>query len=182
MRRIWLAIRAFFVVLFNSAAASRVAEALGTIRGEPQATTIPADHATPPVGRAPEVRRSEAVTLLAALQREARLVDFVQEPLEGYSDAQIGAAARDVHRECGKLFERLFALRPVAAEEEGSAVDIPAGFDAGRWRLVGNVTGQPPFRGRLVHHGWEATACQLPEWSGRAGAARVVAPVEVEIP
>jgi hypothetical protein len=125
--------------------------------------------------------RNEAITLLAALQREARFIDFVQESLAGYSDAQIGAAARDVHRDCGAVLQRMFALRPAVADEEGKEVEIPAGFDASRWRLTGNVTGQPPFRGRLVHPGWEATTCELPSWSGSAAAARIVAPAEVEL-
>jgi len=90
-------------------------------------------------------------------------------------DAQIGAAARDVHRDCGTVLQRMFALRPAVADEEGKDVEIPAGFDAGRWRLTGNVTGEPPFRGRLVHPGWEATACELPTWSGSSKAARIVA-------
>jgi len=60
-------------------------------------------------------------------------------------------------------------------------VDVPAGFDPGRFRLTGNVSGEPPFRGRLVHGGWEATRCELPTWSGSAAAERIVAPVEVEL-
>jgi hypothetical protein len=125
--------------------------------------------------------QSEAITLLAALQREARFVDFIQESLDGYSDAQIGAAARDVHRDCKAVLARMFALRPVTTEEEGKEVEVPAGFDPGRWRLTGNVTGEPPFHGRLVHPGWEATICELPTWSGGAAAARIVAPAEVEL-
>ena len=66
-------------------------------------------------------------------------------------------------------------------EEENAEVEVPAGFDPGRWRLTGNVTGEPPFRGRLVHPGWEATACELPSWSGSSSAARIVAPAEVEL-
>ena len=110
----------------------------------------PSPPATKPPAAQPPVR-SEAMTLLATLQREARFVDFIQEPLAGYSDAQIGAAARDVHRDCGTVLERLFALRPVVPDEEGAEVEVPAGFDAGRYRLTGNVAGEPPFRGRLVH-------------------------------
>jgi hypothetical protein len=33
----------------------------------------------------------------------------------------------------------------------------------------------------MCHHGWRAQRCQLPAWSGDAGAAMIVAPVEVEI-
>ena len=108
-------------------------------------------------------------------------MDFVQESLAGYTDAQIGAVARDVHRDCGAVLERLFALRSAVEKEEGAEVEIPAGFDPARWRLTGNVAGQPPFRGRLVHPGWEATICELPTWSGGAAAARIVAPAEVEL-
>ena len=133
----------------------------------------------PPAPKPPA--RSEAITLLAALQREARFVDFIQESLAGYTDAQIGAAARDVHRDCGVVLQRMFALRPAVTDEEGKDVEVPAGFDAGRWRLTGNVTGEPPFHGRLVHPGWEATTCELPTWSGSAAAARIVAPAEVEL-
>ncbi len=179
MRRIWLAIRVFFLVLFNRAVAARIGEALagqGKTLAEVPAPPKPKP-APPPCGPI----RSEALTLLATLQREARFVDFVQEPLTGYSDAQVGAAARDVHRDCGKVLERLFALRPIVASQEGVEVEVPVGFDPGRYRLTGNVTGQPPFRGRLAHPGWEATICELPKWSGRQSAARVVAPVEVEL-
>ncbi|MFH1268209.1 MAG: DUF2760 domain-containing protein, partial [Planctomycetota bacterium] len=98
-----------------------------------------------------------------------------------YSDAQIGAVARDVHRECGQVIERLFGVVPVVEGEEGSPVEVPAGFDAGRFRLTGNVTGQPPFSGQLAHHGWEATRCQLPAFTGTAASALVLAPAEVEL-
>jgi hypothetical protein len=165
--------------------ARKVAEALALPAGAaPQPRPIPPAEAkpTPKPAAPPPPARSEAVTLLSTLQREARLVDFLKEPLEGYTDAQIGAAVRDVPRDCGKVLDRLFALRPIVAEEEGSPAEVPSGFDAGCWRLTGNVAGQPPFRGRLVHHGWEASVCQLPAWSGSQRAARIVAPVEVEIP
>ena len=102
--------------------------------------------------------RSEAVTLLSALQREARFVDIVKEPLDQYTDAQVGAAARDVLKDCGRVLERLFALRPLVEQPEGSELEAPAGYDAGRYRLVGKVQGEPPFRGRLVHPGWCVTS------------------------
>ena len=108
-------------------------------------------------------------------------MDLVQEPLADYSDEQIGAAARDVLHRCAEVLGRMFDLRPVVAEPENAQVETPAHLGAGRFRLTGNVTGQPPFRGRLVHHGWEAAKCELPQWSGDADAARVVAPAEVEL-
>ena len=126
-------------------------------------------------------RRSEAIALLAALQREGRFVDFLKEELTGYSDAQIGAVARDLHRDCAKVVERMFGIKPLLSEGEGATVEVPAGFDAGRYRLAGNIGGSPPFRGALVHHGWTATTCELPEWVGGETSLRVIAPAEVEV-
>jgi hypothetical protein len=125
--------------------------------------------------------RNEALTLLATLQRDARLIDFLMEDLSGYDDAQIGAAVRDVHRNGAAALERMFALRPLRYQEEGSDVEILAGYDPVQVKLTGHVTGQPPLRGTLVHHGWQATQCELPEWSGQEESARVIAPAEVEV-
>ncbi len=173
MRRIWLAIRVFFLVLFRREAAEAVEAALEGRTTPPRAPEGPAP-AKPP-------QRSEALTLLAALQREARLVDFVEEPLDGYTDAQVGAAARDVHRNCRAVLQRLFAPQPLLSDAEGSEVEVPRGFDPGRYRLVGQVTGEPPFRGRLAHPGWEAAKCDVPSWSGGKSAVKVIAPAEVEL-
>jgi len=180
MRRIWLAIRVFFLTLFSADVAGRVRGALaGELPSGPKAEKPAPKPKGPPAAKTPA--RSEALTLLATLQREARFVDFIQEPLEGYADAQIGAAARDVHRDCAAVLARLFDFRPVVGDEEGAAIEVPAGFDAGKYRLVGNVTGEPPYRGKLTHHGWQAAKCELPAWTGSPASAKIVAPVEVEL-
>jgi len=175
--RCWLAVRCFFKVLFNREFANRVRQLSTVNSAEELPTQIPAEKA-PAVTK---ILRSDAVTLLAALQREARLVDLVSETLDGYSDAQIGAAARDVLRDTNKVLERAFALRPVVAGEEGQAVEILANYEAGRYRLMGNVSREPPFTGQLVHAGWQATKCELPSWTGKEQAALVVAPAEVQV-
>lgn len=183
--RLTVAIRAFFSALLNSAAAERIAAAIEPPDQQPASKAL---EAAPKTERAPKPAppkrpaRSDAVSLLASLQRETRFVDLVQESLDQYSDEQVGAAARDVLRDCRSVLDRLFGLQPVIAREEGAAVDVPAGFDAGRFRLTGNVSGEPPFRGQLVHHGWEATRCELPQWAGSDDAARVVAPAEIQLP
>lgn len=182
LRRFWTAIRIFFATLFHAEVAQEVARILTppAIGGEAAATQAP--EPAPKTAAIPQSPlRSDAITLLATLQREARFVDFIQEPLAGFSDAQIGAAVRDVHRDCGRVLERLFSLKPIVEREEGSEIEAEAGFDPGRYRLSGNVAGEPPFRGRLRHHGWEATICQLPSWSGTKAAARTIAPVEIEL-
>jgi len=179
--RLWIALRAFFAALRSRATAERVQGALARPALPAPAPAQPAPKVEAKRPPAKAAVRSEAVTLLATLQREARFLDFIKEPLTEYSDAQVGAVVRDVHRDCAAVIDRLFAIRPILHQEEGSEVEVPAGFDAGRYRLTGNVSGQPPFRGRLAHHGWEATFVKVPSWSGSEASARVVAPVEVEL-
>jgi hypothetical protein len=176
MSRLFLAVRAFFAVLFDRAAAQRVEQCL--LRAP--ATDRPAE--PEPAKPTPKtLRRSEAVQLLATLQREARLVDFLLEPIAAYSDDQVGAAVRNVHRDCQAVLERSFGLKPLRSEAEGAVLEVPAGFDAARIRLTGQVAGAPPYRGTLVHPGWIAARCELPEWTGGAEGALVVAPAEVEV-
>ena len=182
--RIFLAFRAFFAILFNPQLAAAVDRLLSgeAVSPEPvvsqeQATATPTPEPTPQ----PKPTRSDALTLLATLQREARFVDIVKEPLGNYSDEQVGAAARDVLRDCQTVIDRLFAIQPVVEGDEGTELETSADFDAGRYRLTGNVTGDAPYRGQLVHHGWEATRCELPQWTGSQVTAMVVAPIELEI-
>ncbi len=143
----------------------------------------PAPKPSTPPGGSPikESRRSEAVSLLAVLQREARFVDFIKESIAGYSDAQIGAAVRDVHQGCAGALDRLFGLQPLTTTVEGGSVEVPRNFDPAQFRVTGNVKGEPPFRGTLQHHGWKATKSELPDWTGSESAVWVIAPAEVEM-
>jgi hypothetical protein len=128
----------------------------------------------------PERVHAPGLVLLAALQREGRLIDFLQQDVATYSDEEIGAAARVVHGGCRKTIQQYFELEPAAKETEGASVTIPKGFDAQRTRLTGNVAGEPPFRGTLKHHGWVVKTVRLPEISN-AIDPRVIAPAEVEL-
>jgi hypothetical protein len=177
-----LALKAFFRALRDRTFAEQLDRlvqgqtlALSTTTAAPLDERLRADRGA----QAPT--RSDALTLLATLQREARLIDFFMEDLAGYDDAQVSAAARNVHRDCAAVLERMFALRPLRSQAEGSQLEIPAGYDPVQVTLTGNVTGQPPLRGTLVHHGWQAMQCTLPEWSGQEAAARVIAPAEIEV-
>lgn len=181
MGRLGTAFRAFFRILGNAVLAEQVRKLLDGPAAAPQVIAEPAKPAVAvPAVKAPPAR-SEALTLLAVLQREARLVDFLKENVASYSDDQIGAAVREIHRDASAALDRMFALQPVRTETEGATINVPAGFDAGRIRLVGNVTGNPPHSGTLAHAGWEATKVELPEWTGTATSAKVVAPAEVEL-
>jgi hypothetical protein len=179
VRRIGLAFRVFFRVLFDGSLAERVRPLL--VDAMPQASPTPAVPAQVEPKQKKTPVRNEAINLLAALQREARLVDFLQESIAGYSDEQIGAAVRDVHRDCAALLKRVFALTPIRDEPEGSLIELGGDFDAARYRLAGTVPERPPFRGALAHHGWQAGQCVLPEWTGTEQAAMVIAPAVVEL-
>jgi len=128
----------------------------------------------------PEKTHASGLAVLGLLQREGRLIDFLQEDVASFSDAEIGGAARVVHAGCRKVLNQYVTLDPVLKEAEGAAVTVPAGFDAERIRLTGNVTGQPPFKGSLKHHGWVASSVRFPSVSPSLDP-RVIAPAEVEL-
>ena len=71
-------------------------------------------------------------------------------------------------------------LAPVLSQEENTSVEVPAGFDPSAIRLIGNVTGQPPFKGTLIHRGWRVREIKLaPLAEGQDHF--VVQPAEVEL-
>ena len=166
-----LASRLFLRALFDAAFARRALA--------PESTQPPAPAAT--AVKPPAPNRSEALELLAVLQREGRLVDFLQEPITSYSDAQIGAAVRDVHAGCSRALERIFGLTAAIPQTEGSSLRIEPGQDTANLRLTGAVSGTPPYSGTVQHAGWRATRCALPAWTGTPAAIQLVAPAEVEI-
>ena len=181
MRRLFLALRAFFTVLGSRTVADQVEQAL---QGQlPTPSSSPIQSAGVAVAKKPLATplRSDALTLLATLQREARFVDLVMETLDSYSDAQVGATARSVLKDCRSVLDRLFALTPLETEAEGATIDIPPHYDVGLLRLTGHLAANSPAHGRLVHPGWRAGHCQVPEWSGSVPSALVVMPAEVEV-
>jgi hypothetical protein len=133
-----------------------------------------------PVELPPERVHASGLLVLSMLQREGRLIDFLQEDVSSYSDADIGAAARVVHAGCKKVLEQSLTLESVLKESEGADVTVPSGFDAQRIRVTGNVAGQPPFKGSLKHHGWVTTAVRLPS-TAQSLDPRILAPAEVEL-
>ncbi len=178
--RLLQAFSVFFKILGNPDFAEQVGKLAGLNAPATAKESAPvAAKPTPPTPKPPA--RNDAVTLLAALQREARFVDIVMEPLDGYSDAQVGAATRDVLKECAKVIERLFAIRPLSDAAEGANLETHAKVDAAKYKLTGKVEGNPPYRGALVHHGWQVTRCELPTWQGSADASNIVAPIELEL-
>jgi Domain of unknown function (DUF2760) len=176
-KRISFAFRCFFSLLFRgeipediARRRSGVTAPAATISGAAPAVSAPA--AQEPVDR--------AIQVLALLQRDGRLIDFLSEDVAPYPDAQLGAATRAVHDSCRQVLDRYFKLEPIMASDEDQTVTVPLGFDPATIKLVGNVSGKPPFRGLLRHRGWcvrQANLPSLPEGTGRS----VIAPAEVEI-
>jgi hypothetical protein len=141
----------------------------------------PAPAAARPAAQEPSARDTEgqALRLLATLQEEGRLVDFLEEDVAPYSDEQIGAAVRGIHDSCRRALHACVTLEPVLRGAEGEPTTVPPGFDPAAVRLVGNVSGTPPFTGVLRHPGWRVTGVNLPARTGLDD--HVIAPAEVEI-
>ena len=171
-----------FRVLFDPSFAA------GVIRlREGKALPAPAEEDKPkkkPAKKEPaplrEATPDAALQLLALLQREGRFVDFLEEDVASFDDAQIGAAARVVHEGCRKALREHVPLEPIRSEDEGERVTLDKGFDAKAVRVTGNVTGEPPFKGTLAHRGWRAKEVKLPKLA-QGHDASVIAPAEVEL-
>lgn len=187
---IGLAFKAFFQVLFKKEVAQRVATALAAPAADtaetPKLTKKPDTSPTAkppqptPASTSTTSARSDALTLLSTLQREARFLDLVGESLDGFEDAQVGAAARQVLSDVRKSLDRMFALAPIAREDEGSSLDIPRPASPTRYKIVGRGSDQAK-RGTLVHRGWQAERSQLPSWNGSRDDALVLSPIEIEV-
>jgi hypothetical protein len=127
-----------------------------------------------------EATPDAALQLLGLLQKEARFIDFIKEDVTAYSDADIGVAARVVHEGCNKAINEYFTLDTVRSDQEGSKVTLAKGFDAAKVRLTGNIVGQAPFTGTLIHKGWQVTDIRLPKLT-EGHNAKIVAAAEVEL-
>ena len=121
-----------------------------------------------------------ALQLLGLLQKEARFIDFIKEDVTAYGDADVGVAARVVHEGCNKVINEHFRLATVRNEQEGDKITLAKGFDAATVRLTGNIVGEAPFTGTLIHKGWQVTEIRLPKLTAGHNA-NIIAPAEVEL-
>lgn len=175
----------FFRVLFDGAFAARVRTVehggeLGSGAPPPQRDEPEELPRASPIVEEERAPDSSALQLLAMLQREGRLVDFLQQDVAGFSDKEIGEVARVVHEGCRKALRGHVTIEPVRAEDEGARVTIPKGFDASEVKLTGDVKGQAPYAGTLRHKGWRAAEVKLPEVM-KGHDPKVIAPAEVEL-
>ena len=175
--RLRFAIRTFFALLFRGEIPPDVAAALLPTPGTRAATAAPASPAPSMSPRREE--EATAAQMLALLQREGRLVDFLMENITSYRDEQIGAAVRSVHAGCRQALDRYVSLAPALDAQEGTHVTVDGGADAARVKLIGNLSGTPPFRGVLNHRGWVVNRMELPPLA--ATGRQIIAPAEVEL-
>ncbi len=189
--RLKFAFRTFFALLFHhripADVLARVAPA-SPAAVEPRTSSSPVATDTPEPPLRPEPvpapaavdDHARAAQMLALLQRDGRLIDFLMEDVTPYDDAQVGAAVRSVHAGCRQVLQQYVTLAPAVDADEGATIAIAAGTDAATVKVMGNVAGQPPFRGVVRHRGWVASHLDLPPIP--SSARMVIAPAEVEVP
>jgi len=176
LSRIVLAFQSFFNILFGGQLSNGVLTALGLSKRAP-GPSVSKPAAAPP---APAVKTSDgALQILAILQRDSRLLDFLMEDLTGYADDQVGAAVRELHDQCRDAVARYVTLQPVIDGVEGTFTQAPS-KDPNVVKFVGNVPATPPSGGTLRHKGWRAAKIDLPSLTVGQDAA-ILAPAEIEI-
>jgi hypothetical protein len=174
LQRLLMAIVCLFRIVADADFASRIR----ALNGPAAATERAEPDTAPAVAPSRDVR--PALQLLSALQREGRLVDFIQQDIATFSDADVGAAARVVHDGCRRALQHIVQMVPVHEAAEGHSVTVASGFDPTSLSLSGAVSGSPPFRGTLRHRGWRARGLALPDIIGDSDCT-VIAPAEIEL-
>ena len=168
-KRVAFACRCFFAILLHGRIPEDVARALAVAAAPARPMPVPAE--------SPD----RAVQMLALLQRDGRLIDFLREDIAPYPDEQLGAAVRNIHENCRQVLDRYVKLASILDTAEEQPYTVPAGFDPGQIRLIGNVVGEPPIRGVVRHRGWRVQQIELPSLPAASGRL-VVAPAEIEVP
>ena len=181
--RIVLSFRCFLSILFRSTIPDDIVRKLLKPATPAQQAPGPAASA---VSRLKEAEPpasdtlDRAVQMLALLQRDGRLIDFLSENITAYPDVQLGAAVRTIHETCRQVLDQYVKLEPVLNSEEDQPVTVEAGFDPAAVKLIGNVAGELPVRGLLRHKGWRVKELKMPPLPQGAGRL-VIAPAEVEL-
>lgn len=166
-----------FLVLFLTKKKSSTNETVEAVVEQPVQKPV---QEAPKAAQLKEATPDAALQLLTLLQQDARFIDFIEEDLTGYSDADIGAAARVVHEGSKKTLNTYFTFEAIRSEDEETRISLPEGFNASEVRLTGNVVGDAPFNGTLIHKGWKVSDVKLPKLA-EGHDTSIVAPAEVEL-
>ena len=140
----------------------------------------PSPTAISPTIPAPAKPTGEALRFLSLLQAEARLVDFLMEDISGAPDAAVGAGVREVHKKASATLKKYIVIEAVLGGTEGDRVTVAKGFNPSAIRVLGNVTGEPPYHGELQHAGWKVKELKLPG-SAEGQDPYVLQPAEVQM-
>jgi len=178
-----IAFRAFFAAIGNATVSDQFRVIMDAKPGVAKIDAVQPKSVAAPQPKAVASSRSDAVALLGMLQREARLVDLIQENLSAYSDAQVGAAARPCLIQCASALQRTLGIEAIEKAADGVTVTVPASASPSRVSWIGEATGGTAAgeaTGKLVHHGWQATRVELPKWTGDTADANVIAPVQIK--
>lgn len=127
---------------------------------------------------------SDAVTALSLLQERGRFLDFFMEDIAGYSDADVGAAARLVHQGSSKVLTEFFHIIPLHKESEGSHLTLQKQDPLQAFRLLGKGFESFPVNVKIVHRGWGTENLNLPKRTTapvQLDGKFVISPVEVEL-
>ena len=193
--KIGLAFRAFFTAMFDREAAERMALALDDDTAAPAIEQVAKPEPAPPKPMPKELAgQNPAITLLATLQRDARLIDLIHENLDQYQDAQVGAAARPCLKQCRQSLDRMLKIERLVDATENERIEVPSEASSARYRWIGETSASETSasktsndensasestNAKLVHPGWQATATDLPQWTGDLEDAKVIAPAQV---
>ena len=122
----------------------------------------------------------DGIFLLSLFQKQGRLVDFLQQDIASFSNAEVGEAARVVHDGCARILGDYFTMEAIRTEEEGALVNVDADYNLSEIKLTGNLRGSAPYRGELLHHGWKISDQHPPEQLDPK-ARLIVQPAEIEV-
>jgi hypothetical protein len=188
LSRLSLAFRSFFSLLSSGKLPDDIVVELGLVRR----IAVPATPGA--TGPKPESSRQSAespragdgaIQLLAMLQQESRIVDFLMEDITPYSDEQVGQVMRSVHENCRKVLDRVMTLTPIVDGVENTATNIAAQGLSNKQKQRIKLLGKVPPDGKaetgiLRHRGWQVEKVNLPSLAP-GDRASVIAPAEIEV-
>ena len=120
-----------------------------------------------------------AIQMISELQKEGRLVDFLEEDLADYEDDEIGSSVRSIHEGCKKVIEKVVQKEKMIDQEEESSIRVNKDYNVNEIKLSGRVSETFPQKGILVHPGWKVKEMKL---STRPKvSAKIICPAEIEI-
>jgi hypothetical protein len=173
--RLILAFQCFFKILFSGVFAQKV-RSLGMDNKSIKPTQLPKNEPKPPEKQ--QETKDSSLLLLSLMQREARLIDFLMEDITEYSNEQVGAAIRDVHKKASGILKRCYD--PIALVAQEGEVDLEVAYNAEVWDVSGKIPQAGSFKAEVIHSGWMAQKLELPVWKGSLANRMLISPAQAE--